>query len=295
MGWLAEWKAISDRIKGLLEAGQLLFLSIRDTSTENRSVFKNILIPHAKKINEDIMDFYDNNKSIMSAACAESILSLHGSYAVACRNSDSGRGQQKRLELVQELLTSLASFRAEFDFHLSDKQVITKRITERAFLHLQRSIVADPGIRANWKKAFGNGETKCEKLGAVHLLLHGIWAFKALAEGERTDLVLQAPLKDISLVEETSEGLVLTEWKVVKDNNLEQVSDEAFKQAKRYGRGILGGIELTTYRYLVLVSLKNIVPMPEKRRDDDNIVYKYINIAVDPDTPSKDAHSRCAR
>jgi hypothetical protein len=33
----------------------------------------------------------------------------------------------------------------------------------------------------------------CEKLAGVHLLLHGIWAFKVHAAGERTDLVFPQP------------------------------------------------------------------------------------------------------
>ena len=61
------------------------------------------------------------------------------------------------------------------------------RITERAFAHLQRSIIADDEIRKKWLSAFSDGETKCEKLGSVHLLSHGVWDLKLmLKRGERT-------------------------------------------------------------------------------------------------------------
>jgi hypothetical protein len=88
------------------------------------------------------------------------------------------------------ILLKLDLFRAEFDHLLLDTEAVGRSIVRRAFAHLQRSIVADSDFRQKWQKAFGGNETGCEKLGACHLLLHGIWAFKAYAEGERTDLVL---------------------------------------------------------------------------------------------------------
>jgi hypothetical protein len=58
---------------------------------------------------------------------------------------------------------------------------------------------------SNHAKAAG----KWEKLGAAHLLLHGIWAFKVSATGERTDLVPGEKLEITPQVEAASEALVL--------------------------------------------------------------------------------------
>jgi hypothetical protein len=74
---------------------------------------------------------------------------------------------------------------------LSDVQESIRTYSERAFAHLQRSIVADEEIQRKWLCAFGKGEVACEKLGGVDLLSHGIWAFKVDARGARTDLVFQ--------------------------------------------------------------------------------------------------------
>ena len=52
--------------------------------------------------------------------------------------------------------------------------------SERAFLHLRRLLAVDRDVRAKWKAAYEGkqGEVACEALGAVHLLSHGIYAFK---------------------------------------------------------------------------------------------------------------------
>jgi hypothetical protein len=170
---------------------------------------------------------------------------------------------------------------------LSDIQEIARKITERAFVHLQRSIIADASIKQRWNEAFKSGETACEKLGAAHLLLHGIWAFKAHAKGERTDLILGEPLRDISQVESTAEALVLTEWKVVRsDSELETKAEEAYIQAKLYGAGSLAGFELAGYRYLVLVSEDRLRSVPPDRPEKE-VIYCHINIPVNPKPPSK--------
>jgi len=189
---------------------------------------------------------------------------------------------------VQFALTALAAFQSEFSYVISDTQAMALRITERAFVHLQRSIMVDDGIKEKWKNAFNSGETKCEQLGAIHLLAHGIWAFKAHGEKGRTDLVLNEPLSDLALVEKTSTALVLTEWKAVKsEDDLDKKSNEAYEQTKLYVTGVLGGIELYNYRYLVMVSEKGM-KMPSDI-SENNITYRYINIPVNPDTPSVEA------
>jgi len=161
-----------------------------------------------------------------------------------------------------------------------------QRITERAFIHLQRSIVVDPSIRQRWQEAYNSGEVSCEKLGAVHLLLHGIWGFKASGTGERTDLILGQPLTDLSEVEASADAMVLTEWKVVrKPNEIETKARQAYQQASAYAVGVLGGFELAEYRYLVLVSEDVLEKLPDLR--EGPVTYRRINIAVSPQTPSK--------
>ena len=186
---------------------------------------------------------------------------------------------------VQMLLTALAALRSEFTYIISDREAISKRITERAFIHLQRSIVVDSEIRKKWQEAFSEREEQCEQLGAVHLLSHGIWAFKVNAAGGRTDLIMNEPLPSFTEIEGAVDALVLTEWKLVRTNaELFGKIESAKRQAAIYSTGVLGAVELAYYRYLVMVSEHNMA-MPE-----DEIVgavkYRHINIAVNPLTPS---------
>jgi hypothetical protein len=69
--------------------------------------------------------------------------------------------------------------------------------------------------------------------------------------------------------------------------NASALFESAFVQAERYGQGVLAGIELTGYRYLVLVSTKRVA-IPGDRQAGP-VRYRHVNIAVDPDTPSRES------
>jgi hypothetical protein len=120
----------------------------------------------------------------------------------------------------------------------------------------------------------------------VHLLLHGIWAFKVNAKGERTDLVFEEPADDLGAENSYADGLVLTEWKVARaDDRAEDRFQEARAQARRYAQGSLAGNELTAYRYAIVVSSRQATVPADLT--ENGIVYRHINIAVDPRSPSR--------
>jgi hypothetical protein len=164
--------------------------------------------------------------------------------------------------------------------------VIARRRSERAFVHLQQLIVANPSIRASWKTAFDEGEVACERLGGAHLLLHGIWAFKAHGPGARTDLVLGEAVTDAAAVERVADALVLTEWKLVrKEADATSIAEQARSQASHYGAGLLSGIELADYRYIVLVSLRGLPKLVDVT--EGGTTYRHVHIAIAPPSPSK--------
>lgn len=280
MNWRTEWKAISDRIEGLLEAGLFFAQLYRAKASDCYGTVNKELLPHARDIFHKIEEYRKNFESILPQSAVHSIVRFidrHKSHF-----EPTGLDETDALKLY---LSCLASFRSEFTFCTSDIQAVAKRITERAFLHLQRSIIADQNIKERWVIAFDSGEIDCEKLGAVHLLLHGIWAFKASGPGEQTDLILREPL-NISEAESAADALVLTEWKVVRNpGELIKKAQEAFRQASVYSRSLLGGLELAGYRYLVLVSQDRLSPLDD--RTENGVVYRHINITVQPSVPSK--------
>jgi len=71
------------------------------------------------------------------------------------------------------------------------------------------------GVQQSGPLVHGTDDEIGEEAG--HFLVHGTWAFKARTEGERTDLVLGAPLHVDDNVRRASDALVLTEWKRVID------------------------------------------------------------------------------
>jgi len=206
--------------------------------------------------------------------------------SVAKLLGDTTTTNDLRQEQIWAALVMLAAFETEMTFILSDVQASIRALSERAFSHLQRLIVVDSVVRERWTDALSRGEVACEQLGAVHLLWHGIWAFKVNGTGERTDLVYQEPADDGHEKEHFAQGLVLTEWKVAKpDDQAEKKFREARDQAQRYANGVLAGNELRTLRYVVVVSADH-VPVP-KDTEDQAVIYRHINIAASPSTPSQ--------
>jgi len=228
-----------------------------------------------------ILKFRDSHRESVPSGAAESL-----DAALSRRTSFSSLKAGNAPEFLQVMVTVLASFRAEFEYHLSDASAVAMRLSERAFEHLQRSIVADDEFRRKWAEAFEKNEPACERLGAIHLSLHGIWAFKIDAKGEKTDLVFNEPIRESSLIERAAEALVLTEWKRVHSpKETEAMAAAARQQAARYRVGALAGVELKNYGFIVLVSKEHLTP-PEDHLED-GVTYRHINIAVNPKSPSK--------
>ncbi len=281
MSWQNEWKAISDRIEGFLDATRFFSNLLEIDRHFYGNFLAGQLLPQASGIFETIKNYSFSNHSVLPSQARDCIARFINSWERAMAPFLSGAPE------IYFRLSALAVFRSEFTYHLSDRSEIVRRLSERAFIHLQRSIVANPDVRASWRKAYHDGEVACEKLGGAHLLWHGIWAFKAHGEKERTDLILGEPLLDLAEAEGAAEALVLTEWKLVPDPSKgKDKAIEARKQASLYGVGTMGGFELSSYAYIILVSDDRLPQMPGNIQEA-NLTYRHINIAVNPSTPSQ--------
>ena len=283
MGYLEQWKALAGRIRGLMRAGELHahYLSVRSSDTYGRA--KRIR-DQSRSILESLGSLRDRFQHVLPK---EALATVNGFLREACPlvQDDSGT-PDTRQQRTWAVLVMLAGFESELSFVLSDAQQHIRGRSERAFAHLQRLLVVDHDFRRKWQGAFSDGEVACERLGAVHLLQHGIWAFKVNAEGERTDLVFQEPVHDFTAEDRYADGLVLTEWKIATLGiDTSQRFVEARQQAQRYAAGALAGNELTTYRYAVVVSGEHI-SVPDDVTDG-TVTYRHINIATDPKPPSR--------
>ena len=191
-------------------------------------------------------------------------------------------------EWLQYALVVLRALEVEMSYLFSSRQELLRARSEVALSHLKRLLVVDQELREKWRKAFNAHETQCERLGAVHLLWHGIYALKINAEGARTDLVY--PERMIGDVTAATGGLVLTEWKKGDQSNYVEQFKIARNQAKRYCEGPLAGLELTTHRFAIVVTVEE-VPEPADQTID-GVVYRHINIPIGPSTPSKQARKK---
>jgi hypothetical protein len=274
---------MASRIRGLMRAAELhsRFLVVRSSDTFGRT---QRLREQGERLLQEVSGFQERFRQLLPKAAFDRIDEFVRYAAPLLRQTDGT--QDLRQETVWAGLVAFGAFETELSYLLSDTEQAIRSRSELAFAHLQRSIVVDETFRQKWQAAFSNGETACEKLGAIHLLSHGIWAFKAHAEGERTDLVYQEPSGRFERDLSYADGLVLTEWKkAVSKKDAGDKFEEARNQAHRYGRGVLAGNELTQYRYAVVVSDEQVQTPDDVTRD--GVVYRHINIAVNPKSPSK--------
>lgn len=282
MSWKSEWEALSIRIASLLDAGHFFAQIVQANSSDAYSA-GGLLTGNATDVFCEIEAFGNRYERSLPAPALESLRRFVDKHRPTFALSAQGSANQ--LQFTHFRLTALRVIQSEIAYLLSDREIAGRGLVERAFIHLQRTIAADPAMRGKWRTAFDADETECEKLGAVHLLLHGIWGFKANAAGERTDLVLGQRLLIDSQIERAANALVLTEWKILRpDGNLAAVAEQAFSQAKRYSEGSLAGFELASRRYLVIVSRPNL-DMPADVIEND-VAYQYVNVAIEPLPPS---------
>jgi hypothetical protein len=266
-----------------MQAGELhaRFLGIRRSDSFGRA---RPLRDQCERILSSLETYCDTHKTSLPPAVLAAIKAFVDAHGGLIRRdtTDTADLQDER---VWAALVLLGGFETEISFLLSDRQEVVRARSERAFAHLQRSIVADAAFHEKWQHTFEDGEVACEKLGGAHLLLHGIYAFKINAEGERTDLVFQDLVGDLADEQRYADGLVLTEWKVAKsDAEAVKRFETARTQAGRYAKGALGGSELAGYRYLIVVS-NEPVQIPTDITEG-TVVYRHINIPVQPRTPS---------
>lgn len=271
-----QWQAIVARIQGLLGALEALGAGNAFSSI----IEEHYLVPCAKRLVAEVRSFGQEHRDLLTPGAKETLeLSLAHLGALGGPNPQAG--------YVASRIAVLGTLATELAYYLRGVDARAVPIIERAFLHLQRSLVVDAELRARWRAAFAVNETRCEQLGGTHLLLHGIYAFKTWATGERSDLVLGGKLSIDTALQRAILALVLTEWKLLRAGERpEDRFNEALKQARRYASGHLSGFELERFRYLVLVS-EDRCALPDDIVEG-SVIYRHINVAINPSVPSKE-------
>jgi hypothetical protein len=285
MSYAEHWAALAAEIKSLQRAGELygLFQSYHNEDSYGAGKF---LREQCGALVQSLEQFrHDFAGSLPSAAITRIDHFLGTSLVQAAKDTSTDQ------RAARGALVGLAALEAEITFLLAGRQEQIRARSERALLHLQRLLAVDLDVSAKWKKAFNTNEMACERLGSVHLLSHGIYAFKVDAAGARTDLVFNEPPPDLLPVQGV-DGLVLTEWKIAKDAKAAIAAvGEARVQADLYSQGPLAGLELRSHRYIIVVTPKEL-PSGTLGPDDHTavgVIYRHVNIVIEPKVPSKAA------
>lgn len=283
--WKPEWIAISSRIAGIMAASTFLFDNAR-TDKRDHLYSAEVLIANCNETAEAVLNLRRYGSSLLTKA-NDALVQFEKWWQKTAEHFRTLPHPQlaQDFQSLEARVILLASIRSELDHLLMDQNAIIRSHVSRAFRHLDRSLIVDGDVREKWIRAFREGETACEKLGALHLLAHGIWAFKANAVGERTDLILGTPLEIDDELIGAARGLVLTEWKLVRQNDdPEAKKAEAKGQAIRYAGGGLAGFELERERYLVLVG-ETEFDRPKDEIVDQN-VYRVVTLFLTRPSPS---------
>ena len=188
MTYLAEWNAIVARIEGLTAAMQLhaALLGVRDSDSFNTGGYLGAQYRGALL---SIQSFGERFRGELPAAVTAAIDGFVKEKGDIFK--EAAEGPDVKYERLRAAVVLLPALTTQISHLLRDGQPLILARSELAFAHLQRLIAADPEIQKKWQATFKAGEVKCEKLGAAHLLSHGIWAFKVSAAKGITDLIFQ--------------------------------------------------------------------------------------------------------
>lgn len=314
--YIEEWKLLCVRIEGLESllnsflAIEKAFLSTKKNERLecNLNYFKKIITPEFSNIFNAIRQWKEKYESFLSLEInklVENFLKKDKYYINKDISHDwsqcvdkfgqidnIGGSASHQIPLACQAMTSVFALKIQLNALFQNSDFKIRSITELAFAHLCRTIVVDTDVKEKWLAAKDENELACEKLGAIHLLSHGIWAFKANAEGGRTDLIYNEPLdRYMNTINRSAQGLVLTEWKKVVKGKLSTIAEEAREQMKKYSGkgGILGGIELQNTRYIILVVEKTKESLND--HNENGVCYRHVIIETNPDLPSKNNSS----
>ncbi|MBI3074431.1 MAG: hypothetical protein HYY84_20150 [Deltaproteobacteria bacterium] len=281
---LDDWAKIRARVEALKETQRIVFGTFSDRRSDDIGAAQNVILPEADAILKAMKEF---TAQWATSPGSLGIQDIVGEVARAFAKRSQQNVAPSTVPGAAYSTAILVNAAARIDFLLDAVDFRAVPIVERAFAHLQRSLIVDTALRDRWQAAF-HSETECEALGAIHLLAHGIWAFKANAEGERTDLLLSGTVGPAD-ARSTGSYLALTEWKVVRDgDDPKKKRGEAREQAQRYAQSALAGLELERTRYLILVSKKQVAVQDEVV---GQITFRAINIAIERELPSVEART----
>lgn len=158
--WRSQWAVLSRRMDGLV-AGSRFLIEINSGPRPINAVEgvgKQFLVPAAKRLFSDLEAFASVHASQLGGATCDFLKESFERIRSMAGNFDE-------LSRTISGLTGMIALRAEFEGMMADSDFPRRALVERAFMHLQRSIVADSECQRRWQLAYEDGEPACERSG----------------------------------------------------------------------------------------------------------------------------------
>ena len=292
MFWHQKWRALSTRIDGLKQAAEYVAQALTAANkSDSFRIVQKWIAAELWAILEELEQFKASYQTQVPPDALQVLARLLKRDWLDKRDRLADHPELINASLVS--IGALATFRSSFEYLLQDTEIEAQSRTELAFEHLRRVILVDGEVRDKWRRHYDeSGEAGCEKLGSVHLLSHGILAFKVSGQRGVTDLAFNEPLQpDDPITAKVARAIVLTEWKVAKTSSeVERRAKEARAQVREYVGGVFGTLELTRTRYIIILSKESIHPPCDFLENE--IKYRHIALSLSPSTPSKAARKR---
>jgi hypothetical protein len=146
MSFVKHWFALSARIKGLQDAGELYARFMSYHQEDSYGAGKN-LREQCGKVVVALEEFRGAFAQTLPAEAMQALDRFLSSNLAKAAKDASAEHRAGRGALV-----ALTALEAEITFILAGRQERIRVRSERAFLHLQRLLVADEDIRAKWQK-----------------------------------------------------------------------------------------------------------------------------------------------
>lgn len=145
MTWLEQWRNLAARIDGLILAGEFLASTINASETVDvLGCVEQSILPERDAIIAEIKHLGNTYASELPPQASEALLK----YVTWDNINNKTAGM-----IGIQSLAPLASFRSQFEYLIRDAEVEGQNLTDLAFVHLQRQIVVDKGIRKKWQAA----------------------------------------------------------------------------------------------------------------------------------------------
>jgi hypothetical protein len=157
VNWKEQWKLLSTRIHGGIEAGKFLFTA--DSKGQISSVPYQEMQSNVGDMFQDLRSFWGTHQSALPVGAELRLNKFVQKYSEYFAKVDFAAPE------IATRLMLLAAIQVELDYLFADREAAVKSSVNRAFSHLRRSIVADPSTQKIWQEAFERGEVQCEKLG----------------------------------------------------------------------------------------------------------------------------------